>query len=701
VGQTIDLPELKKIWEKVRVKKLDPHERRAMIDRILPFYAKDAASLARKPFHTRVLRFLLKNGNKQQRTCLISQFRGRLAELAVDVHATKVVERLAACFRWDPETARASCQELAPAAQTLCLNAVASRTLSYVYQCAPIEFQNMFVANIVGPAVALNVLADGTEASAERRKLMRRRQLSLLQVNAEVPGKRQLLLSSLIQVLSRAEPKGLLGNVIFTGIALETVKIILQGTSRPAAPESPLLYDPEHEANMQWLKGFASSVVEDGQLMYFVDNPQGAQLASYIIYLSTPKARKDILKLFRPHVIEMATDPVAFVPLVQLFACMDDTVSISTSLISSPSGINASLQTLLQSRSGCRVLCALLSTLAELGRTGAIAMLPAIKSQTLSAPQIIDLQPPLRVHSVDGKEETEQKVGGYKKPLETKQRELAAQVVSPLLHALSGDSAALAAGLARNEMVSTVISCLAPYLTEESLQTERQALFAAIAEAGCVMLPPRAGINSTSGENEHKPVRGKFGAHAPEHVAAEGPVAPEEAPADAEEAAHAAVLAAEMSSGDASNGAEGSEGSGDSECSNSSDSSESSESSDSSDSSESSESSESQGHPVASLAKTASAQPMDAEPLYKHNVGYYSLRHLIQGVPGLAKPMWEAISKTNPVFLSEKRGAFTLEHLVHADPGLIPAVRELVNGQLSPLMHEGDKGCQALLAALG
>lgn len=688
-----------------------------MIDRMLPFYSKDAPALARKPFHSRVLRFLLKSGDRSQRGMLISQFRGRLAELAVDVHATRVVERLAACFQWDPETARACCQELAPGAQALCLNAVASRTLSYVYQCAPLQVQNLFVANIVGSAVALDVLEDGTEESAAKKRLMRQHQLSLLQVNAEVPGKRQLLLGALIQVLSRAEPKGLLGNVIFTGIALETIKIILRGTSRAGDKASTLVYDPDHEANMQWLKSFAASVVEDGQLMYFVDSPLGAQLASYVIYISTPKARKDILKLFRPHVVDMATNPVAFVPLIQLLACMDDTVSLSASLITAPSGINSSLPALLRSRSGCRVICALLSTLEELEKDGKIAMLPAVKSQTLSAPRALDLQPPLRTRSAEGEEAREQKLGGYKKPLATKQRELSAQVALPLVRTLSKDSAELAAGLARNEMVRTVLSCLGPYLAEEPLQAEAPALFRAIAEAACVMLPPGAGINSTSGEDDRKPVRGKFGARAEAQKKEQKHHGQQKAPADAEQAKHAAALAEQMSDssleessaeGEPSDIKEAGEGSEASDSSSQSDSGSDEGSDSSSDSgalessSESSDSSDSDGQNVQQTPALAlgKAPAPDAEPLYRHNVGYYSLRHLILGLPGLARYVWEAVSQTSPVFLSEKRGAFLLEHLVSADRELAPAVKKYVKETLSPLMHEGDKGCQALRRSL-
>lgn len=470
--------ELIQLWGVMRQKKLSRDERLSYIEKVLPYFQNRVPDLARKPLSVRIMCFILRHGTQMQSHVVISGLQTHLTDLASDIYGSKLVRRLMLRFKWDPQTARSALAELLPHVNQLCLNAISSSVISTAFQVFPNDLQNKMLSGLIGPAA----LVDAESVSKCG---------TVLRAASAIPGRKNFLLESCMSILSRAESKDLLGNTLLTKLAIDVFDVFFEDPSVLPA-----------ESQLKFISELTDGLTAENQLLSLVDTVDGVTLACFIIQFASPKQRKQIIKTFKSKIVELAADPFASICIWKLFSVIDDTVSITESLILGDSGIVGHVGPLLCTRAGSRLIYGLIGGIEELDHNG---------TSPLLAPWTIAILKRTNLSAICNCATNSIFPGLSKKDMPLRQTELARSVLPPVLNTLAVYSNAIESLLTTPEPASQilVVICKAG-LSQENLQGTVTRVFGRIAEVACSPVSESKTTNSTS-DNPHQAGRkGRF-----------------------------------------------------------------------------------------------------------------------------------------------------------------------------------------------
>lgn len=700
------------IWEKMRVKKLPPPERLRYINSIIGYFVDNVVTFSRKPVEVRILRFIVKHGTDDYRSMILKEVSGHVQELIVDKYATKLIERLGGSYRWDKETALAIVESILPNLQKLCLNTTGATTISYIYQTVPLKVQNKMLIALVGPAV------DITDTTLIAREAF------ILKEALYVPGRFNAVFSECMKILHKGLEKNLLGCTLLTKLAADTLRMIFgcfgsttgphlghgsatdedsgakDGALEPAPKKTSVLRNV-NEKTIQFVSELTDALIEENAFLSLLDTADSVFVSSFVLQFCTPKRRKDVIKAVRPNVVQFASDPMAFILLCKLFAVTDDTVTTTSSLISGEGGIGASLNTILRTRAGIRTVHFLLFGLKELDASGR-GTTPIFAKWISEIFRQTDLKVIFPEASID------QFPGLCKKDGATKQAELRAGIMPYLLNALTNEDL-LVSLLGSCEVGSQMLCELIAYLstsTDEVTKTEKslkiktskkssagsqpvlddklQPILRTIANAACKLVDPTVrGIRQTDKDLLHQGSASNIMKMiAKQQKKAIELAKKEQEQAAGEEAAHTTDEDDDSGSEASSNNEEHAKGGDEPPTKN-----------------------RAEGDKPKRNAPYVPCAPEDRQPLFRHDVGYFSVRRILTNHPPFGELLLSAFEAQSVPgrFFADKRGAFMLEHIAKISDKNNTLVREFVSRHnlTKTIAAKGCKGSEALCTVLG
>ena len=699
------------IWEKMRVKKLPPPERLRYINSVMGYFVDNVVAFSRKPVEVRILRFIVKHGTDDYRSIILKEVSGHIPELIVDKYATKLIERLGGSYRWDKETALAIVESILPTIQKLCLNTTGATTISYIYQTMPLKMQNKMLIALVGPAV------DITDTALIARETF------ILKEALYVPGRFNTVFSECIKILHKGLEKNLIGCTLLTKLAADTLRMIFgcfgsttgpqtahsfaddgdhddtTGAVEPASKKASVLRNI-NEKTIQFVSELTDALLEENAFLSLLDTADSVFVSSFVLQLCTPKHRKDVIKAVRPHVVQFASDPMAFILLCKLFAVTDDTVATASSLISGEGGIGASLNTILRTRAGIRTTYFLLFGLKELDASGK-GTTPIFAKWISEILRQTDLKVIFPEASLD------QFPGLCKKDGTTKQAELRAEIMPFLLDALTNEDLLISL-LGSCEVGSQMICELIAYLSTNTdevakqskakgskkgkpsaeivLSDKLQSILEAIGRAACRLVDTTVrGIRQTDKDLLHQ----GSASNIMKMIAKQQKKAIEVAKKEQEQAQ-------EQTGGPEAHAA-GEEDDSDSEASSNDEVPVASD--------DPPKKQQQEGDKPRRNAPYVPCAPEDRQPLFRHDVGYFSTRRVLTNYPLFGEVLLAAFNTQNVPdrFFVDKRGAFMLEHIAKISDKNTKLVKEFVSQRnlTEKITMRGCKGSEALCTVLG
>lgn len=708
--------ELMVVWEKMRVKKLPPPERLRYINSVIGYFVDNVVAFSRKPVEVRILRFIVKHGTDDYRSMILKEVSGHVPELIVDKYATKLIERLGGSYRWDKETASAIVESILPNIQKLCLNTIGATTISYIYQTLPLKMQNKMLISLVGPAV------DITDTALIARETF------ILKEALYVPGRFNAVFSECIKILHKGLEKNLIGCTLLTKLTADTLRMIFGCFGSTTGPQSGQGQvddnEPDNEVDvaepafkkisvlrninektLQFVSELTDALLEENGFLSLLDTADSVFVSSFVLQFCTPKHRKDAIKAVRPNVVQFASDPMAFILLCKLFAVTDDTVTTTSSLISGEGGIGASLNTILRTRAGIRTIYFLLFGLQELDYQGkgATPIFAKWISEIIRQTDLKVIYPEANI---------EQFPGLCKKDGATKQAELRAGIMPFLLSALTNEDLLISL-LGNCEAGSQMLCELISYLSnnaDEVVKMEKSSkgkdskkgktgvefasddnlrpILETIAKAACKLVDTTVrGIRQTDKDLLHQ----GSASNIMKTIAKQQKKAAEMAKKEQEQAENnkAARASGEDDDSDSdidsevsSNNDELAEKEGDTMKKNQTD-----------------------NNKPRRNAPYVPCAPEDMQPLFRHDVGYFSIRRILMNYPPFGEFLLAAFDRQNVPdrFFTDKRGAFMLEHIAKISDKNKGLVNEFVSRHklTKTISMRGCKGSEALCTVLG
>lgn len=712
--------ELMMVWEKMRVKKLPPPERLRYINSVIGYFVDNVVTFSRKPVEVRILRFIVKHGTDDYRSMILKEVSGHVPDLIVDKYATKLIERLGGSYRWDKETSLAIVESILPNIQKLCLNTIGATTISYIYQAMPLKMQNKMLIALVGPAV------DITDTALIARETF------ILKEALYVPGRFNAVFSECIKILHKGLEKNLIGCTLLTKLAADTLRMIFgcfgsttgpqvgqgqQGqddnsdrsddednTTEPTSKKTSVLRNV-NEKTLQFVSELTDALLEENAFLSLLDTADSVFVSSFVLQFCTPKYRKDVIKAVRPNVVQFASDPMAFILLCKLFAVTDDTVTTISSLISGEGGIGASLNTILRTRAGIRIIYFLLFGLKELDASGK-------GSTPIFAKWISEILRQTDLRVIYPEATIEQFPGLCKKDGATKQAELRMGIMPFLLSALTNEDL-LVSLLGSCEVGSQMLCELIAYLsdhadeitkmeklskskggkkgkvgTETTSDDKLQPILEAIAKAACKLVDTTVrGIRQTDKDLLHQ----GSASNIMKTIAKQQKKAAEMAKKEQEQAEgdKAACVAGDGDDSDSEV---------DSEASSNNDKP-------AEKANDVTKKGQTGGSELRRNAPYVPCAPEDMQPLFRHDVGYFSVRRILTNHPPFGALLLTAFENQNVQdrFFADKRGAFMLEHIAKISDKNKGLVNEFVSRHklTKTITMRGCKGSEALCTVLG
>lgn len=295
-GTTIQ--QIKKIWEKLRVKKgLSAKERLTLANEGWALAKDQAKDLVLKHDASRVIQTILKYSPKPQKEEIVKALRGTYYELSKSSYGKYLVVKM--LHYGSKETRADIINELHGNFRKLMKHREGAYVIEDAYRdYATPQQKRQIIREFFG-----NEYAIFRDSAADK---------DLAAILAEAPEKRPILLKNLNGVITSAVNKGSIGFQIIHAAMLEYVKNI-----------DPTLSEREE---------FIDLISE--QFPEIVHTPEGSEVASRVLSIATAKERKHLVKSLKPFASKLATDENGQFVLITLLNTVDDTVMVSKNFTS-------------------------------------------------------------------------------------------------------------------------------------------------------------------------------------------------------------------------------------------------------------------------------------------------------------------------------------------------------------------------------
>ncbi|KAJ3387978.1 pumilio domain member 6 [Entophlyctis sp. JEL0112] len=296
---------LKKLWEVIRLKKLDSETRAAKMDELMGLITGKIQEelLEKVTFRhdaARVIQSALKHGNQKQREIIAQELKGKYAVLACSQYGRFIVSKI---LNLCPSHRAAVLKEFQGQVRKLMRHRDASFVIEEAYsQFANASQRNSLMEEFYGPEFALFKSESGK---------------SLQTILAENPSKKPAILKNMKEAISSFLEKSAANigpHTIIHRLILDYLLLL----PSPSAAETEAASGTYADRLIDLLKD---------HLVHILHTSPGSRVAQLTLLHATPKDRKYILKTFKTLVSRIACDQHGCTVLVTMHECVDDTVA--------------------------------------------------------------------------------------------------------------------------------------------------------------------------------------------------------------------------------------------------------------------------------------------------------------------------------------------------------------------------------------
>lgn len=285
----------KKIWDRLRQKRVDAKERSLLVDELFRVIKGHVHEIVFKHDASRIIQTAIKYGTPAQRSMLMEELKGNIVELSKSSYGKFLTVKL--LFYGTPEMKLQVYQELHGHVRKL----IRHKEAAYVLEDAFRDYGNAsqkagLIQEFYGPEFAIF-------QSAEKPK-------SLEQILKESPEKRNPIMKNLWENISASINKGSIGFTIIHRALLEYIR----------------------QANDTEMQECIETIRE--QIAEIVHTKDGSEAAMLCLARASAKDRKLMLKSLKPYLTTAATDEFGNVVIIAAMETVDDTVLVSKVLLS-------------------------------------------------------------------------------------------------------------------------------------------------------------------------------------------------------------------------------------------------------------------------------------------------------------------------------------------------------------------------------
>ncbi|GAO51151.1 puf family RNA-binding protein [Saitoella complicata NRRL Y-17804] len=305
----------KKIWEKLRLKKLPVEERKALVDEMLELTRRNVTEIIFKHDASRFIQTCLKYGSQEQRQAFAAALKGRYVEMSKSSYGKYTVIK---CLHYGSAATRAGIfSEFYGNVRKL----IRHKEAAYVLEDAFRDYGNTAQKN------ALLEEFYGQEFAVFKSEKNDAKTLAeILKAN---PEKKDLILRNLAESIVGSLKKGSIGFTII----------------------HRALHDYMNNCNDAQFADMLDNIKEN--IAEVVHTKDGSDLAMLCFAKGTPKDRKVLVRALKPYAHKLAMDEYGCLVFCAIFETVDDTVLVNKSLLSE---LKPHLQEMMMHKYGRRVL---------------------------------------------------------------------------------------------------------------------------------------------------------------------------------------------------------------------------------------------------------------------------------------------------------------------------------------------------------
>ncbi|KAI9203826.1 armadillo-type protein [Polychytrium aggregatum] len=286
---------IKKLWERLRVKKLTAKERAPFMEEMMGLVTGKIHDIIFKHDASRIVQSILKYGTLDDRNIVAAELKGYYAELSKSQYGRFIVSKI---LNYCPKYRNNVITELYGNVRKLIRHRDASHVLEEAYsQFANAQQRTALIEEFYGPEFSI-FKSKGSK--------------SVFTIVQENPAKKPSIVKHLRESLTGLLEKG------FSSIGPYTIV---------------------HRALLEYMqltdeKGLNEMItLVKEHLASILHTREGSQVCQLVILHSTTKDRKLIIKSFKEYVIKISKEQYGHVALLTLFDSVDDTVLLKKAVV--------------------------------------------------------------------------------------------------------------------------------------------------------------------------------------------------------------------------------------------------------------------------------------------------------------------------------------------------------------------------------
>ncbi|KAI9357692.1 armadillo-type protein [Zopfochytrium polystomum] len=300
------ISESKKVWEKLRLKRIDTNERSELMAKMMALITGKVNEVTFKHDMARMVQCALKYGNSDQRDIIANELSGTFVKLSSSQYGRFIVSKI---LNFCPNYRSQVIKELKGHVKQLIFHAHAGPVIEEAWsQFAKAQERVLLIEEFYGPEFVLFKSTSPDKYSVKT-----------------------------LDALFEAHPEKRPSVVDHLRATLES---LLSKPSTPMASSSllhRLLFDYLTVATPAHAALLISTTLRD-RLPLLVHTRDGARVAQLVLLHSSPKDRKLIVRSFKGLVARIAREPFGHAVLLTLFECVDDTVLVGKHILSELAG---------------------------------------------------------------------------------------------------------------------------------------------------------------------------------------------------------------------------------------------------------------------------------------------------------------------------------------------------------------------------
>ncbi|KAJ3130219.1 pumilio domain member 6 [Physocladia obscura] len=342
---------LKKLWETIRLKKLDAKIRTAKMDELMSLITGKIQDVTFRHDAARVIQSALKHGSQTHRATIAQELRGSYARLACSQYGRFIVSKI---LNLCPAQRAGVLQEFQGQVRKLMRHRDAAFVVEEAYsQFANARQRNSLMEEFYGAEFALfkadsgkplsSILAENPSKKSTILKNMKESIQSFLEKSAANIGPHTILHRLILDYLLLLPPPP-------PNSAVATTKTTEVSTSVDGVTATATLSN----------SAFMVDLLKD-HLVHILHTREGSRVVQLTILHANPKDRKQILRSFKGLVPKIAREQFGHVVLITVCEAVDDTVFVAKNILSELVATAAAPGALMRDQWASRVFLYLLS----------------------------------------------------------------------------------------------------------------------------------------------------------------------------------------------------------------------------------------------------------------------------------------------------------------------------------------------------